>query len=88
MRVIIEESEYKDLCDIRDKYYANVFTKQLYISRNDYYCHGWAYSNDEAFNKLADINKELGLENIKLQKELDYYKCRSFWKKFKDLWKN
>ena len=88
MQVIIEEFEYKNLCDIRDKHFSNVKTRQVYFSRNEHFCHGYAYSDDEAFDKLININNKLSEETTKLQKELNYYKCRSFWQKFKDLWKN
>lgn len=88
MQVIIEESEYKNLCDIRDKHFAAIKTRQVYFSRNDHFCHGYAYTDDEAFHELIDINNKLAVENTELQKELDCYKCRSFWQKFKDLWKN
>lgn len=88
MQVIINESEYKNLCDIRSKFYEGAKTSQIYFSKNQYYCHGYSYSNDEAFNKLIDINHDLNIENTKLQKDLDYYKNRNFWNKFKDLWKD
>ena len=88
MQVIIEESEYKNLCDIKDKYLSSIKTQYIYFPRNNYFCYGYAYSNYKAFDELIDINNKLSEEITKLQKELDYYKCRSFWQKFKNLWKN
>lgn len=88
MQVIIEEFEYKNLCDVRDKYFSNIKIRQIHLFRNEHLCLGYSYSNDEAFDELININNKLSEETIKLQKELDYYKCRSFWQKFKDLWKN
>ena len=81
MQVIIEESEYKYLCDIRDKYFSGIKSTQIQLPSNTYYGSCYLYTNDEALDKLIEINNDLKNEIKDLKLVINRHKNKNFWNK-------